>query len=216
MNKYYINILVIFICLISFHNLKRVKAQLPLQGKVILIDPGHGFLDPGTVYNDIYEKNINLSISKLLRDYLSQMGATVIMTRETDKDLSNGEKNHRKKKDFDERIKLINNKYTDMYISIHLNYLSDSMYYGPQVFYNKDNKKLAESIQEYLNKYIDGGRKIKKIPSNTYMYSKLNKKGFLIECGFLSNKIEREKLITKEYQEEFAKVLAEAISHYYN
>ena len=103
-----------------------------------------------------------------------------------------------------------------MYVSIHLNYLTDSRYYGAQVFYNNDNKRLAESVQEYLNKNTNGDRKIKKIPTSTYMYDKLKTKGILVECGFLSNSMERSKLVTKEYQMKFARALSEAISHYYN
>ena len=48
------------------------------------------------------------------------------------------------------------------------------------------------------------------------MYSKLNRKGVLVECVFLSNKEERDKLITEEYQKEFAKILGDAIINYYN
>lgn len=193
-----------------------VYAFLPLQGKVIVVDAGHGGVDPGAIYEDTYEKDIALSISKYLSDYLSSMGASVIMTRNGDSDLSGGTTDHRKKADFDKRIKIINEDYVDMYLSIHLNYLSDSRYYGPQVFYNKNNEKLALSIQDYLNDYIGGERVIKKIPASTYMYDKLNKRGVLVECGFLSNKEERDKLLTKEYQSGFAKILAEAVARYYN
>lgn len=173
-------------------------------------------MDPGSLYNDIYEKDITLSIGKYLEEYLSEMGATVIMTRTSDSDLSNGVKNHRKKADFDERIKIINQKIVDMYVSIHLNYLTDTRYYGAQVFYNKNNEELAKSIQEYLNKNTNTDREVKRIPTSTYMYDKLNTNGVLVECGFLSNATERSKLVTKEYQSEFAKILAQAISHYYN
>ncbi len=144
------------------------------------------------------------------------MGATVIMTRESDDDLSAGAKSHRKKADFDERIKIINQNYIDMYISIHLNYLIDTKYYGAQVFYNKDNEKIAKKIQAYLNKNTDTNREIKQIPASTYMYEKLTTKGVLVECGFLSNANERNKLVTKEYQKKFANILANAISYYYN
>lgn len=147
---------------------------------------------------------------------MSSCGATVIMTRDSDSDLSNGVNNHRKKKDFDERIKIINKKYVDMYVSIHLNYLTDYRYNGPQVFFNKDNKDMAVKIQEYINKKLGTDRSVKKIPGDTYMYSKLNSKGVLVECGFLSNKEERDKLITEEYQKEFAKILGDAIINYYN
>ena len=192
-----------------------VRASLPLQGKVIVVDPGHGGKDPGTTYKDIYEKDLNLSISLYLRDCLSQYGATVILTRDNDNDLSYGETNHRKKTDFDNRIKIINNKYTDMYLSIHLNYLTNTKYYGAQVFYNKDNEKLAKSIQEYLNSNLETDREIKEIPKSTYMYKKLEKRGVLIECGFLSNAEERKKLVTKEYQKNVAQVIADAVVNYY-
>lgn len=216
MKRYYVSVIFVFLFLFLAMYSYPVRADLPLQGKVIAIDSGHGGLDPGSLYDDIYEKDITLSIGKYLEKYLSEMGATVIMTRTSDEDLSNGVKNHRKKADFDERIKIINQNIVDMYVSIHLNYLTDTRYYGAQVFYNKENENLAKDIQEYLNKNTNTDREIKKIPTSTYMYDKLTTKGVLVECGFLSNAMERSKLVTKEYQSEFAKVLAEAISHHYN
>lgn len=216
MKRYYVGVIFVFFVLFLAMFSYPVRADLPLQGKVIAIDSGHGGLDPGSLYKDIYEKDITLSIGKYLEKYLSEMGATVIMTRTSDDDLSNGVKNHRKKADFDERIKIINQNIVDMYLSIHLNYLRDTKYYGAQVFYNKDNENLAKFIQNYLNENINTDREIKKIPTSTYMYDKLTTKGVLVECGFLSNAMERGKLVTAEYQSKFAKVLAEAISHYYN
>ena len=213
--KYYGKVLCSFIIAFLLLYGIPVRASLPLQGKVIVVDPGHGGKDPGTTYKDIYEKDLNLSISLYLRDCLSQYGATVILTRDNDNDLSYGETNHRKKTDFDNRIKIINNKYTDMYLSIHLNYLTNMKYYGAQVFYNKDNKKLAKSIQEYLNSNLETDREIKEIPKSTYMYKKLEKRGVLIECGFLSNAEERKKLVTKEYQKNVAQVIADAVVNYY-
>ena len=216
MKRYYVGVLGVFLVLLLTMYSYPVIADFPLHGKVVAIDSGHGGLDPGSLYNDIYEKDITLSIGKYLEKYLSEMGATVIMTRTSDSDLSNGARNHRKKADFDERIKIINQKIVDMYLSIHLNYLTDTRYYGAQVFYNKNNEELAKSIQEYLNNNTNTDREVKKIPTSTYMYDKLNTNGVLVECGFLSNATERSKLVTKEYQSKFAKILAQAISHYYN
>lgn len=216
MKNYYVKIMFLFLGLFILMYGYPVRADLPLQGKVIVVDSGHGGLDPGALYNDIYEKDITLAIGKYLENDLSKMGVTVIMTRSDDNDLSKGVKNHRKKADFDERIKIINQKIVDMYLSIHLNYLTDTRYYGAQVFYNKDNENLAKSIQEYLNNNTNTNREVKKIPTSTYMYDKLNTNGVLVECGFLSNATERSKLVTKEYQSKFAKILAQAISHYYN
>ena len=173
-----------------------VYADSPLLGKVIILDAGHGSEDPGTTYGKIYEKDINLKISLYLEKALSKYGASVIMTRDGDYDLSTPNTNHRKKSDFDNRIKLINESKGDMYISIHLNYLSNSAYKGAQVFYNNDNKKLAQVVQ-------------------TYMYNKLKIKGVLIECGFLSNASERNLLQSEEYQEKVAVSIADAIVKYY-
>ena len=214
--KYYFKCLLLFLIFFLILYSGPVNASLPLQGKVIVVDAGHGGLDPGTVYKDIYEKDINLKISLYLEQYLSEYGASVILTRYSDKDLSNGITNHRKKTDFDNRIKIINNKYTDMYLSIHLNYLASSKYYGAQVFYNNDNKALAETIQNYINKNLNSNREIKTIPTSTYMYSKLDKPGVLIECGFLSNVNERDLLITDSYQQKIAKTIAESIVIYFN
>ena len=213
--KYYFKILLSFIIVFLLFYELPVKADLPLVGKVIIIDPGHGGVDPGTTYKNVYEKDINLNISLYLEEYLSNYGATVILTRDCDADLSYGAE-HRKKTDFDNRIKIINDKYTDMYLSIHLNYLTNTKYYGAQVFYNKDNEVLANVIQEYINTNLDSDREIKEIPSSTYMYQRLEKPGVLIECGFLSNAAEREKLVTDEYQKKVAEVIADAIVKYYN
>lgn len=214
--KYYFKILLVFIIVFLFLYDLPVKADLPLQGKVIVVDAGHGGKDPGTSYQNIYEKDINLKIALYLEKYLSEYGATTILTRNSDADLSYGETNHRKKTDFDNRIKIINNKYTDMYLSIHLNYLTNTNYYGAQVFYNKDNYKLATSIQEYINANLKSDREVKEIPSTTYMYEKLEKSGVLIECGFLSNYEERMKLIIDEYQKEIAKTIADSLVKYFN
>ena len=218
MKKYlYKNLFIFLICLtlFSFFN---VKASLPLSGKIIIVDPGHGGKDPGTVSNDVYESEINLMISKYLEYYLSKNGATVILTRSGNYDLSSPNIANRKRSDFDNRIKLINNANANLYLSIHLNYLSDASYYGPQVFYNeksKNNKTIAEIVQNHLNSKLKSNREIKKIPARTYMYSKLNVEGILIECGFLSNYNEKNKLKTAAYQEKIAKYITEAIIKYY-
>ena len=197
-----------FVCTLVFYAWK-VEAILPLSGKVIIIDVGHGAEDVGTSYGKIYEKDINLAISKYLQEELSKEGAIVSLTRDDDYDLSTPRANYRKRSDFDNRIKKINESKADMYVSIHINYLSDSNYKGPQVFYNKENEELAKVIQEEMNK--DLNREVKKIPSNTYMYNKLNVPGVLIECGFLSNPSERELLINSSYQKKVAESIAKGI-----
>lgn len=214
MKKHFYVLFSFFICVLTLYSLK-VEAIMPLTGKTIIIDVGHGLEDSGANIGNIYEKDINLQISIFLEQELSALGANVILTREGDYDLSTPNARFRKKSDFDNRIKLINNSDADLYLSIHLNYLNDSRYSGPQVFYNKENKILAETIQKSLNDFTKQSRDIKTIPKNTYMYNKLNIPGVLIECGFLSNYKERNLLIKKEYQKEIARAISKGVQEYY-
>lgn len=204
----------LFLLTISILSFRSASAHLPLSGKVIYIDPGHGGVDPGSVVGNIYEKDINLAISKFLELELNKYGAIVFLTRNGDYDLGSPNVTYRKKSDFDQRIKKINQSNADLYVSIHLNVLQNKKYFGPQVFYQKGNEKskqVAEQLQNGLNDKLKGKREVKLIPSTTYMYSKLNVTGVLVECGFLSNETEKEKLITESYQQEFASILANLI-----
>lgn len=215
MKRNFIVIFTFFISVLILYALK-VEAVMPLTGRVIIVDAGHGKEDPGTSYGDIYEKDINLKIALHLEKELSSLGAEVILTRDGDYDLSLPDAKYRKKSDFDNRIKLINESNADLYLSIHLNYLSDSSYYGPQVFYTKDNKNLAENIQISMNEELKGTRKIKKIPSDTYMYNKLKIDGVLIECGFLSNYNERNLLMTDGYQQKVSHSISLGVVEYFS
>ena len=218
MKKNDILILFAFFFTVVFFSFYSAKASMPLMGKTIYLDIGHGGVDPGSIVGKIYEKDINLAIGKALEEELIKLGATVYMIREGDYDLGSPNATYRKKSDFDQRIKLINESNADMYISIHLNFLEDSRYSGPQVFYNKKDEKnesIAAIIQEELNTALKKDRDYKKIPNATYMYDKIEIPGVLVECGFLSNSTERNKLISETYQKEFAKYLANAIAKFY-
>ena len=212
--KYKALIFIIFFVAAFLLDKITVAAYFPLIGKTIVVDVGHGAEDPGTVSGKTYEKDINLAIAKYLEDELSKAGATVILTRDGDYDLSSPNVAARKKSDFDNRIKLINNSNADMYVSIHLNYLSQKQYSGGQIFYNDKNKKnkiIAAAIQEAFNIELKSMREIKKIPSDLYMYERLDISGVLVECGFMSNYGELKKLKTAEYQRTIAKVIVSGI-----
>lgn len=186
--------------------------KLPLNNLVISIDSGHGGKDVGSSYNKILEKDINLSIAKYLKNELESAGATIIMTRDGDYDLSSPNSKRRKKSDFDNRIKIINEADTDLFISIHQNNFSDTKYSGLQIFY-KGNKTLADELQKNINP----SRKTSKISNKLYMYNKLDSDGLLIECGFLSNYKDRLLLTNKKYQKELAqKITKNIIKHYKN
>ena len=200
----------IILNLITYIRTIAQSRKLILNNKIILIDPGHGGKDVGTSYKDIYEKDINLSISLYLKEELEKYGANVIMTRLGDYDLSTPNASRRKKSDFDNRIKIANESNTDLVISIHQNYYKDSKYKGTQIFY-KSNKDLSDYLQKNINK----DRKTKKISNTLYMYNKIKSDVLLIECGFLSNSSDRKKLTDIKYQKEYSKTLSKYISEYF-
>ena len=220
MLKYKIYVFLFFI--ISFLGINIVfaskKNNLPLLGKVIYLDAGHGGKDVGATYNGIYEKDINLKISLKLEEELSKKGAIVYQTRYGDYDLSLPNTINRKRNDLYKRSNMINNSKADMFLSIHLNAEPTGIYKGPQVFYNskeKENKYIAELFQKNLNKCLLGKRKYKK--NNTfYLQKRLNIKGVLIEAGFLSNSNERYLLKKESYQFKIADCITSTLIYYFD
>lgn len=217
--KKYCFVLLFIITLLSFKvveaNIK--ESNLELLGKVIYIDPGHGGLDPGTVYKNIYEKDINLEICKKLQKKLEEEGAIVYMTRYGDYDLSKSYTGSRKKSDLNNRAKIINDSNADLYISIHLNSISSSTWSGAQVFYddvNKNNYDLAILMQEQLKKDLKTNREVKEI-STMLMNRKITIPGILIEVGFLSNPNDRYLLQKANYQYKIVESIKKGIIKYF-
>lgn len=186
-----------------------------LIGKVIVIDIGHGGKDSGTIYGNIKEKDINLSIGLKTKEELIKEGVEVILIRDGDYDLSYPDAKRRKKSDFDNRIKIINNSNADMYISLHINYLDNTKYYGAQTFYTEGNEKIADIIQEQFIKNLKSPMKSRQLGDDVYMYKKLKIPGILIECGFISNSKERELLLSEDYQNKIVSSIVQGIIEYY-
>ena len=187
-----------------------------MLGKTIYLDPGHGGRDSGATYKDIYEKDINLIMCKKIEQYLVSKGATVYLTRESDIDLSTTSVN-KKRSDLTNRAKLINKSNTNMYISIHLNYISNSKWKGLQIFYNNKNKEneiIANKLTSYLCETSTNIREPKK-ENIYYMYKQIKVPGVLIELGFLSNPNDRYRLTREEYQDKLAKNISNAIEKYF-
>ncbi len=202
-------IFIIKLCTLTFVN---AEEQI-LKGKIIYIDPGHGGRDPGATYKEIRESDINLQISKYLKEELEKNGATVYLTRIGNYDLSKNNARNHKKNDLTARARLINESNCDMYISIHLNSDPSSTWNGMQIFYtnnNEKNKKIAETIKEQLKLK----RKIKEL-NNMYLFEKIKQPGILIEAGFISNPNDRYKLKQTEYQQELSKNITNGIIEYF-
>lgn len=187
-----------------------------LMNKVIVLDAGHGGKDKGASVQGIYESDINLKVVLKLQKELIKQGATVLLTRDGDYDLSSPDASRRKKSDFDNRIKYINTSNATLYLSIHMNYLSDSQYYGAQVFYLDGNEKLAMQLQEGFVRNLGSPMAAKKLSNEIYMYKQLEIPGVLIECGFLSNSKERSLLNSDAYQDKIVSSIIQSLNSYYS
>lgn len=213
-------ITVLFILLISICTFNFVEAgtnELPLLGKVIYLDPGHGGLDPGAMYKNIKEKNINLQISKNLEKRLTKLGAIVYLTRYDDYDLSVNNTINRKRSDLSRRGNIINNSDCDLFLSIHLNAENTGIWKGAQTFYNtnnKENKKIAELLQQQFKEDLNSKRKAKN-KNDLYLQKRINRPGVLIEVGFLSNASERYLLKQEKYQDKVTLSIANALLKYF-
>lgn len=217
MFKYKIHIFIVFIialCSFTFVNAEEQK----LKGKIIYLDPGHGGRDPGAMYKELKESEINLRITNELKNELESNGAIVYQTRIGDYDLSKIVTKNHKRNDLETRAKLINESECDIYISIHLNSDSSPTWSGTQIFYtnkNEENKKLAQMIQTQFKEKLKTKREIKQL-KNMYLFDKLTKPGVLIEAGFISNANDRYLLKQQNYQKKLAQIITQAIIQYYN
>lgn len=194
---------------------------LPLAGKTIVIDPGHGGPDGGAVGSDnTTEKEIALEVSKKLRDYLQQAGALVYLTREEDKDLAAPEVrgySKRKSEDIRNRLKFIHDKNPDLFITVHLNALPSNRWSGAQTFYYPsfpENKHLAKMIQAEIIRNLENTKRVPLPIDNIYLLKYAEVPGALVEIGFLSNEEERELLKDETYQEQMAASIYQGIIRY--
>lgn len=190
--------------------------------KIILIDPGHGGIDGGAVASDgTQEKNINLKISLKLKEDLEKLNYKVVMTREEDKGLysDSGTIRNKKVEDLNNRFKMKKETGCDLFISIHLNMFPQSQYYGAQVWYSTvpESKVLGELIQEGLRRDLDpNNKRLAKNAGNSYKILKNDGiPSVIVECGFISNPQECEKLKDDAYQDKIAASITNSITMYY-
>lgn len=191
---------------------------------VIIIDAGHGGFDGGAVASDgTVEKNINLSISMYLQEYLTLFGLQTVMIRETDTSVENNGLNsirEKKSSDLHNRMKIMEETDNALFISIHQNKYSIEKYSGTQVFYSpktsEESSLLAQSIQDSIVNTLqkENNRQIKECGTSVYLMYNAVKPAVLVECGFLSNYEETKKLKTPEYQKKIAFCIAMGIQNY--
>ncbi len=190
-----------------------------LSGKHIVIDPGHGGPDPGKVgINQALEKDINLSISLKLKTLLESYYASVAITRSEDRSLADESASHAKQSDLTNRIKIINDARTDIAISIHQNSFQQESSHGAQVFYHtssEQGKLLADSLQTALISVDPENHRCAKANDSYYLLKKSTCPLVIVECGFLSNQAEAEKLCTDAYQDALSNAIVSGIAAYF-
>ncbi|MBE3594483.1 MAG: N-acetylmuramoyl-L-alanine amidase [Candidatus Carbobacillus altaicus] len=183
------------------------SASSSLQGKVIVIDPGHGGVDDGAtgVSKKTKEKVINLSVAKRLESLLKASGAKVIMTRTGDVSVS-----------LENRVSMAVNAKADAFVSIHHNTYPSSKMDGVMTFYyHASDMRLAQTVQKHLvrtTSLTDRGARY----GNLFVLRENKVPAILVELGFISNPQEEQKLIQPAMQDKEAAAIATALEEYFN
>lgn len=173
-------------------------------GMSVVIDAGHGGTDPGAQRGDIKEKDLTLSISDKLRKTLERAGVKVSMTRTEDATVS-----------LEERVSTTNSISPDAFVSVHINSLeANSTIKGIETYYQSEqSQELARSVhQSLVEKLKAPDRSVRK--ARFYVINHTSVPAVLAEVGFISNKQEREKLISSDYQQEIANGIARGVILY--
>lgn len=184
-------------------------------GKVIVIDSGHGGDDPGKIgINQAKEKDVNLKIAKKVKKRLKKEGWKVVMTREEDVMLGDAQKGNRKIHDMKARVELINKTMPAMAVSIHQNSYQEAEIHGAQVFYyshSQDGKRMAETMQRAILMADEENTRQAKGNDTYYLLKRTEVPTIIVECGFLSNPQEAEKLTEDGYQKKLAQAITSGI-----
>ena len=197
------------------------RVETKEEKRCVVIDAGHGGDDPGKVgINGANEKDVNLQIAELVKQYLEMNDVEVVMTRESDAGLNDADASNKKVQDMKRRIALIEETAPAVTVSIHQNSYPEEYVHGAQVFYytgSAQGQRLAESIQKQIVENVDPENKRQvKANDSYYLLKKTGVPIVIVECGFLSNSAEAEKLCTPEYQQRVAWAIHMGILQYLN
>lgn len=172
----------------------------------VVIDPGHGGSDVGATREGIYEKNITLSIAKMVEKNLAAKGVQTTMTMEKDKTVS-----------LQERCDISNETRPDVFVSIHVNSSVNNAIYGVETHWWKQDsieyaKIVHSNLEKNFNKWKTKDRGLFK--SQFYVINHTEAPAILVEIGFISNADEREAIITQKRQSEIAKAISNGVMEY--
>lgn len=201
---------------------KAVQKQSP-NNILVIIDAGHGEPDGGCVGAlGTIEQEINLSVAKKTAEILEAKGINTLLTRNnslglwTEKSTTIRQK---KLEDMKNRLSVMSKAHGDLFISIHMNSYPDHSAQGHRIFYDRKHseiKTLAESIQLRICDVTSAkSHPVTAAGQNLFLLKDSPLPAILIECGFLSNPSEEQKLQTSEYQAKLAWAISDAIEKYF-
>lgn len=211
--------------LVEAENAARAVSNASKNTFVAVIDAGHGGEDGGCCNGKILEKDINLDIAKRVSGLCSLLGIDTKLTRCDDEmlyDLYDDLEDYSGKKkvyDLKNRVRFAKEENADIYVGIHINKFPDSECRGMQIYYAEKVEKsdvLAETVRAKSIEMLgtDGEREIKKGRSSIFVLSHASCPAVLVECGFLSNPSDVERLTSDEGKLCAAAIIASGISEY--
>ena len=190
-------------------------AAVPANAPCIVLDAGHGGVDPGVVGRTTGEKesDVNLKIVQKLQKLFSDAGFRVVLTRKNAGGLYGLPTKGYKRRDMEERRRIIREAEPDFVLSVHQNtFPADTSRRGGQVFFREGSaagEALAVSIQARLNDL--GGRSVSALKGDFFLLGCADCPSALVECGFLSNAEDERLLLTDEYQGKIARAVFEGV-----
>lgn len=185
----------------------------------IVIDAGHGGIDGGVSgkTTGVKESELNLDVSQKIVKNLKEKAVTGVMTRKDGDGLYGLPVKGFKRRDMAKRKEIIENSRAEIVVSVHMNSCPYPYRRGVQVFYktgSEKSKELAVFLQNKLNRLPEYVKKSNPLAGGFYILNCTDKVAVLIECGFLSNEEDEKLLLTEEFREKLAFVIAEALGEF--
>ena len=199
-----------------FPNGRPVFLPAQTHGPVLIIDAGHGGEDGGAISRSgVLESHLNLAIAQRLELILGLFATPVTMLRQEDVSLHDSHcKTLREKKvsDLHNRVKLVSQQANGVLLSIHQNSFPSERFSGAQVFFapTDGSQALANAMQTTLRFAIDpaNSRQAAAIAKGVYLMNHITCPAILVECGFLTNPAEEQRLQEAAYQTKLAAAMA--------
>jgi len=196
-----------------------LSAITGMKGRRIAIDPGHGGSDSGAIGpTGIMEKSVTMRVSRELKRLLEAEGATVILTRTGDTEVSEKGASATSVEELQARCDVANQAKADIFLSIHADAFTNREVKGTTAYYyaqgTKQSKQLADSVRTALIDAIgtvDRGTQ----SCNFYVVKHTDMPAILVEISFISNPDEEKMMNSETGIKKIAQGIADGIADYF-